>query len=191
MRVFVLCTGRCGSKVLTKALNHIANYTVGHETNSKQLGETRLIYPDNHIEIDNRLAWFLGRMDSLYGKDSFYIHLTRNPKEVALSYRDRWKLENGMVKMYWHGVHMKSQRLRGGRALEACEDMITTVTSNIDHFLKDKPLKMNFPIEKTQELLPVLWKNINAQGNIKKALAELSEGRKNSTYCLDNYDETM
>jgi len=66
--VFVLCTGRCGSVSFAKACGHFTNYTAGHDTN-RQPGPARLDYSARHIEIDNRLAWFLGGLDERYGDD--------------------------------------------------------------------------------------------------------------------------
>ncbi|MFM8634352.1 MAG: hypothetical protein ACKOEX_06015, partial [Planctomycetia bacterium] len=69
--VFVLCTGRCGSVTFAKACGHFRNYSTGHETN-RAPGPARLAYPDGHIEIDNRLAWFLGGLEERYGDDALY-----------------------------------------------------------------------------------------------------------------------
>lgn len=65
MNIFVLCTGRSGSKTFIKACNHITNYTCGHESRAKRAkleSRLNLDYPPNHIEADNRLSWFLGRL---------------------------------------------------------------------------------------------------------------------------------
>jgi hypothetical protein len=65
MNVFVLTTGRSGSLTFAEACRRITNYTTGHETRVGRVGPERLAYPDRHIEVDHRLAWFLGRMDGL------------------------------------------------------------------------------------------------------------------------------
>ena len=59
-RVFVLCTGRCGSTTFARAAAHATNFTAKHESRTYKLGAQRLAYPDNHIEVDNRLAWWRG-----------------------------------------------------------------------------------------------------------------------------------
>lgn len=62
--VFVLCTGRCGSTTLfAQACQHIENYTASHESKIFLLGDKRLEYSQNHIEVDNRLSWFLGSLE--------------------------------------------------------------------------------------------------------------------------------
>lgn len=70
MRVFVLTTGRSGSMTFHRAATYATNHTVGHETNAGRVGPERFAYPDNHIEADNRLAWFLGELDHRYGERS-------------------------------------------------------------------------------------------------------------------------
>ena len=62
----------------------------GHETRSA-LVEGRLDYPDNHIEADNRLAWFLGSLYDRFGDESMYVHLTRDRNAVVASYEGRWE----------------------------------------------------------------------------------------------------
>jgi hypothetical protein len=63
VNVFVLNTGRCGSVTFIEACRHIRNYSAAHESRATLIGEQRLAYAANHIETDNRLCWFLGRLD--------------------------------------------------------------------------------------------------------------------------------
>ena len=56
MNVFVLCTGRCGSTTFACACRHIENYTAAHESRSHLAGPERFAYPEDHIEVDNRLS---------------------------------------------------------------------------------------------------------------------------------------
>ena len=63
MNVFVLNTGRCGSVTFIEACRHIHHYSAAHESRATYIGEQRLAYAANHIEADNRLCWFLGRLD--------------------------------------------------------------------------------------------------------------------------------
>ena len=48
-----------------------------------------LDYVDRHIEVDNRLSWFLGALDKKYGKRAYYVHLIRKRDEVAASFANR------------------------------------------------------------------------------------------------------
>src|SRR6478752_1534731 len=95
MNVFILSTGRCGSTTLSRAFAHATNFTSGHETLS-HVPRARLDYPANHIESDNRLAFFLGALHEKYGDDAHWVHLTRDPDRVAGSYANRWQAQIDM-----------------------------------------------------------------------------------------------
>jgi hypothetical protein len=86
MNLFVLWTRRCGSVTFDKACGHITNYSSGHEMRTGMIGKERLLYTQNHIEADNRLSWFLGKLDKSYGNDAFYVHLRRNDLGTAQSF---------------------------------------------------------------------------------------------------------
>jgi len=105
MRVFVLCTGRSGSLTFIRACSHITNFSCGHETRSRRLGEDRFAYPDRHIEADNRLAWFPGAMESHFGGDAFYVHLIRNREDTVKSYNRRWIRNGSLIRAYCEGIH--------------------------------------------------------------------------------------
>jgi len=170
MNVFVLNTGRCGSVTFSRAASHISNFTSGHETRSGQLGEGRLGYPDQHIEADNRLSWLLGRLDQKYGGDAFYVHLTRNVHETARSFAGRH--DRGIMAAY-HGSGIL-MGLRSPDPYELGLDYCHTVTANVEMFLRDKPLKMHFPLEDAAELFPVFCDRIGADVDIKAALGEFT-----------------
>ena len=170
MRVFVLCTGRCGSKTLSKACSHIENFTSGHETNAlRKLGKARFSYPENHIEIDNRLSWFLGRLDEEFGTEPFFVHLIRNPDEVAVSFDKRWANKHGITNAYARGILMGVKT-----DVSTCRDYVHTVNSNIRLFLRDKPNKMEILMDKFEKDFTKFWNRIEAQGNLESALRELS-----------------
>ena len=143
MNVFVLCTGRCGSTTFYKACKHIKNYRSGHETRTGLLRFNRLDYSVNHIEVDNRLSWFLGKLDILYGDTAFYVHLRRNTIDTANSFVNRYTL--GIIRAYRErillGIDKKATPYNV--ALDYCE----TVNYNIKLFLKDKTNKMDFSLE--------------------------------------------
>ncbi|MFO8086269.1 MAG: hypothetical protein R6T91_00500, partial [Bacteroidales bacterium] len=66
---------------------HLDGMTAGHETNRQKI-DSRLDYPDNHVEVDNRLVWFLGGLDKRYDDgNTFYVYLTFNgaPLNLLLS----------------------------------------------------------------------------------------------------------
>jgi hypothetical protein len=61
--IFSLCAGRTS---FAKACSHIFDVTSAHETLVGVLGTRRLSYPSQHIEIDNRLVWFLQQLDKTF-----------------------------------------------------------------------------------------------------------------------------
>lgn len=168
MNIFILNTGRCGSTTFIRACQHIENYTASHESRSALTGKQRLTYPDNHIEADNRLSWFLGKLDQEYGDNALYVHLTRDRAATARSFALR--KDYGIMKAYKEGI------LQGGTeqqsALDVALDYIDTVEANISLFLKDKTNKMTFKLESARDDFDKFWKLIGAEGNFENALAE-------------------
>lgn len=167
MNVFVLSTGRCGSTTFARACRHATNYTAAHESRRGLIGPPRIDYPDNHIESDNRLSWLLGRLDERYGRDAFYVHLTRDRRAVAESYNRRWDFRESIMRAYTAGILIRPD---GGTA--ECLDYCDTVNANIRLFLSNKPRRMNFQMEKASRDFPEFWRRIGAQGDLPAAMAE-------------------
>jgi hypothetical protein len=170
VNVFVLCTGRCGSTTFIRACKHIRNFTSGHETRARLLGEARLNYPDHHIEADNRLSWMLGRLDSKYGDAAVYVHLTREPSAVARSFEDRVNHRGAMMAAYREAILMGGTEQALPR--DYADDYVQNVTLNIRHFLKDKSRVLHVALETVEQDFPAFWKRIGAQGNLDAAMAE-------------------
>jgi hypothetical protein len=168
MNIFILNSGRCGSSSFIKACQHITNYSSAHESLLTETGTKRLMYPENHIEADNRLSWLLGRIDAKYGDDAFYVHLRRNPDEVAASFSKR--INFGILKAYEQGILMHDQHRIP--AIDIAYDYIETVDNNINLFLRDKTKKMDVSLETIKTDFPVFWNRINARGDIDSALKE-------------------
>jgi hypothetical protein len=159
VRVFVLCTGRCGSVTLAEALKPAANYTVGHETRWGQVLPHRIDFPDDHIEIDNRFAWLLGSLGERY-PDALYVHLTRDRTKVAKSFNRRWS-----------NATMRGYRALTGLAegLPTAVDYVEVVNGNIRHFLRDKD---SLAVELgSDEDFRGLWLRLGADGDMDEALA--------------------
>lgn len=166
--VFVLCTGRCGSVSFARACSHFTNYTAGHESNRNR-GTARLAYPVGHIEIDNRLAWFLGGLDERYGRDAFYVHLLRDEERVAQSYDRRWHLNASMVRGFDESICMHHEP-----GPEAARDLAATVNANIRAFLRHKPHVITGDIDDVQSWFPRFVSAIGAAGDVDAALAEFA-----------------
>lgn len=194
MNVFVLCTGRCGSTTFAKACTHFTNFTSGHHSRSHLLGQARIQYPDNHIEVDNRLSWFLGRLDREYGNDAYYVHLTREPEAVAHSLSKRVHWLSGIARAYRDGIIIngpersaaqgleapKGRKRQPPPPLEAMRDYVQTVTENIDLFLRDKQNVMHIQLENIKSAFPQFCDWVSAEGDLEAAGKEWNE-RHNAT----------
>lgn len=133
------------------------------------LGRERLNYAENHIEADNRLSWFLGRLDKQFGNTAFYIHLTRNADETARSYAPR-VFSGAIIPAYRNGIlfNLDEDVPNVSVTLDYCD----TVNSNISLFLKDKDHKLVISLENITEDFCAFWKAIDAKGDLSAALAE-------------------
>ena len=168
MNIFILNTGRCGSTTFIQACRHITNYSAAHESRARRIGEERLAYPPRHIEADNRLSWFLGRLERAYGGEAFYVHLSRDRDAVAASFARREGY--GIMKAYREGILLEGEPDQTPLAL--AYDYIDTVESNITHFLRDKPHAMAFRLEHAKRDFTHFWERIGAEGDLERALAE-------------------
>ncbi len=181
MNVFVLSTGRCGSLTFERACSHMTNFTAAHESQARILGDAHFQYPAQHIEIDNRLSWFLGRIDKVYGQSGYYVHLTRDVEKVAASYATRFG--SGIIRGYTKGMMMGKHNK--SVAMEMCLDYCKTVNANIELFLKDKPNQMNFELENGSSHFTEFWNWIGAEGDFDRAVQEWSVTHNQSVQRFD------
>ena len=173
MRVFILCTGRCGSTTFIKACKHIENYTASHESLSKRLDETRFDYPDNHIEADNRLSWFLGDLGTRFNNDTLFVHLLRNKEDTTISLNKRWH-EYSINRAFVTAICMSSiDKLSETEKLKACGFYYDTVNNNIRHFLLNQQKKLTINLENIKDDFASFWTLIDAKGDFQAALADL------------------
>ena len=140
MRVFVLTAGRTASQTVALACEHIEGMTAAHESRRRMINE-RLNYPDNHIEVDNRLVWFLGSMERLYDDaDTFYVFLRRDPEKVASSYIKRWHITVSIVRAFYHGILMcRHEKPTEAEKLASTRLFVQTVEDNVRSFLSRHP----------------------------------------------------
>jgi len=183
MNVFVLNTGRCGSITFFKACTRITNYTARHESRVRQIGKGRLAYPQNHIEVDNRLSWFLGRLDEKYGDDAFYVHLLRDQEKVARSFVKRW--DKGIIRSFAKGIYWGVVDRYSPYNISM--DYVRTVNANIRHFLKDKTNKMEFHLHNHQKEFPIFCERIGAILDMEDALDAFN--RRHFAYIIKKGEE--
>ena len=172
MNVFVLSTGRCGSMTFSKACRHITNYTSGHESRAGRLGADRLAYPENHIEADNRLSWFLGKLEHSYGNRAFYVHLLRDEHATARSFVRRYDRPQGIVHAYRQAILLHSSA--DNAPLDVCLDYCSTVNANIEAYLRDKSRTMRFSMENAAHDFRRFWSLIGAEGDLEAAVRDWS-----------------
>ena len=190
MRVFVLTTGRTGSTTFARACAHAENFTAGHETAAHRI-ESRLDYPDHHIEVDNRLAFFLGLLHERY-PSARYVHLRRDPDLVASSYSaravDSWPIHArlrdavrripgrygwSLTSAFSHGILIRDRRLTPPELERSVRLLIDATNANITEFLRDKP-SMEIRIDTASAQFPAFWQWIGARGDYDAALGEFS-----------------
>jgi len=185
LNIFVLCTGRCGSTSFFQACRHMTNYTTSHEDKRSVIGKARFEYPEDHIAVDYRLAWMLGRLDVAHGKNAFYVHLTRKPEDVAKSFARMAAIErssshvvdifdlpdwlNRMGAPVWAHMHVQAQKIFPPELV--AEDMVRSVNADIKMFLKDKQW-MPVRLEHIEEDFPEFWGKIGAEGDLDAAMNE-------------------
>lgn len=150
MRVFVLTAGRTASQTVALASEHLDGMTAAHESRRRML-ENRLDYPDNHVEVDNRLAWFLGSLERLYSdEETFYVFLRRDPERVAASYIKRWHITVSIVRAFYHGILMcRNKKPTEADKMASARLFVQTVEDNINAFLRHRS---NYAIVDTENL---------------------------------------
>ncbi|MEE8601599.1 hypothetical protein [Euzebya tangerina] len=191
MRVFVLGAGRTGSTSLARACQHMTNYTAGHESHRDTLGPSRLDYPDNHIEVDNRLSWYLGRLYRTYGDQAAYVHLRRDPALVARSFVDRWRPDvpplrwrirraltgrfrwNSLIDSYAYGVLQRNEFWPDDQRPAVARDLVETIEGNVTHFLHGVRHALEIDINDGPVALRRLWDFVGAEGDFDRAAEEL------------------
>ena len=174
MNISCLSTGRCGSTTFAKSIAHARNYTSGHETRATIVGNDHFNYPDFHIESDNRLSWMLGSLDEFYGDNPIYIHLLRNPDEVAASYCKRYSPSfiGGIMHGFGHGILQQGALYEGENLRNLADLYVNVVNQNIKSFLKDKTMVVVMDMANPKESIIKIWEMGKMEGDLEKALSE-------------------
>ena len=181
MKVIVLCSGRTGSTTLYQSCQYINNFTVGHESQAGILGTERFLFPDQHIEIDNRLIWQLGSLEQHIGDQAFYVHLTRERSAVKQSFINRLYQPKSIFYGYCESIKKSTpEDLKPDEIAYLADDLLDSIDANIRYFLKDKTYQMEFNVENYQQDLDRFWNFINAKGDHDKALAQWSKKHNSS-----------
>jgi len=181
MKVFVLGTGRSGTKTFTRACEHLTNYTVSHNSLREGPGFDHkwsvLQSKDQHIEVDDRLSWMLPVMERLHGDDAYYVHLWRDPAKVVRSYArpQRLYLQGSLLSTFYHGIlgtPAEKRKVSAADAEKAGELCVEVITGNIENFLESKPNRIFIDIDDPKESFRRFLQEIGAEGDLEAALAE-------------------
>lgn len=177
MRVFVLTTGRSGSTTFARAAGHFDNYTAAHESRwGIPRLSSRLAYPDQHIEVDNRLSWMLGALEDAWGADSDvrWVHLVREEMACARSFVE-WQ-GRLLEKVWLQGVLglRNTKRMHPGDQEVLAADMVRTINRNIEMFLSCREHVQTLHLERASEEWPLFCEWIGATGNLAASQREWS-----------------
>ena len=172
MRVFGIGAGRAGSVTFTLAMAKAGNYTTGHESHRGDFrAMSSLDYPDSHVEVDNRLSWFLPALGEKYPDDVLWVHLRRDLEMQAISYSKRHTWKGALVLAYGHGLMQRGREYTDEELPEVALAMVTNITANVEAFCRDKP-SVDVWIEDPEPGFRHVWDMAHAQGDIEEALAQ-------------------
>jgi hypothetical protein len=139
------------------------------------LGPQRFEYPANHIEADNRLSWFLGRLEDRFGDNAAYVHLIRDRGATARSLQQQYLArasDRNIMYSYIFGLGMvKFRELEDSELYGYCEDFCDTVNRNIAAFMKDKTRTLTVRLENIAQDFGLFWDFIGAEGDREAALS--------------------
>lgn len=161
MNVFLISPGRTATTTLAEALKNLSGFTSEHESRCSYLGDERINFPENHIECDNRLTWFLPRLTKKYGANSILIKVVRDKTAIAKSYNKRWSRIK-IMKAYSQGILMRGLAENN---LDVCVDYVNNVYEQIDYFSKDWKHVITLDLNSPDEGLNELFKLLNVDGS--------------------------
>jgi len=169
-----------------RSCQHIDNFTIGHESQVELLGNTRFQFPDQHIEVDNRLIWQLGGLNQYIGDDALYVHLVRERTAVKKSFIKRLYQPKSIFYGYCEAIKKTTpENLSHDEIEKLADDFLDSVDANINFFLENKTHQMVFQLENYQQDFSSFWNRINASGDYQKALNEWTKkynpSKKNKT----------
>lgn len=156
-----------------RACEHIRNFSTGHESEARNIQDDKFEYPDNHIEADNRLSWFLGHLDKAYGNEAHYVVLKRDKELTVQSFNRRWAFKGSIIQAFGSGILMQRlKELKKKDLLQICGLYYDTIYENIELFLKDKDHILEIHLSNIKEDFKKFWNWIGAEGDLDAALAE-------------------
>jgi hypothetical protein len=134
------------------------------------IGPERFDYPEDHVEADNRLSWFLGELGRRH-PDAYYVHLRRDRQATAESYAARANapFRASMYRAFAHGIVMSTEDWSD--AVEVAGFYVDTVTANIEAFLEGRRSETMW-LERAGDAFPGFLDRIGAEGDLDASVAE-------------------
>jgi len=180
VRVFVIGTGRCGTRTFAQACKRIQNFTSAHESHSRRsIGD--LDYPDGHIEIDHHLSWGLPLLLDRYpaSPDTLYVHLLRERAACVASLSRRIDMDMFAALSSFVTCNRRTPELRR----RAAEYFYDSRNAAIDLALRKPSIGSGYAlsvagnhltvfVESLPEVWPLFWEVIGAEGDMEAAMAE-------------------
>ncbi len=173
MNVFVLCTGRCGSKTFAAACKHnITNYTASHESGpfrtTQFLDDLVFHYPPNHIEVDNALTLFAPILARQYGSGAYFVHLLRNADDCIDSLAQR-RCSRRMYGLLFgkKAAPKHTERRRANVYYRVCNSILERLMDGVSG--------TTVHIETPERGFSEMWESIGAEGDYDKALRDLGK----------------
>lgn len=157
MNVFFISPGRTATTTLANAFKCIEGYSSLHESRVQLLGDERIAYPENHIEFDNRLVFFLADLTQKFAADrGVLVIVCRDHHAVAGSYNRRWSKIN-IMKSWSQGIHLRDLNQNN---YEVALDFVQYCYRQLDYFKMQwecvVELDVHNPEAGIQELLHIM-----------------------------------
>ena len=176
MRVFILGTGRCGTKTAAAAAAHLTNYTSAHERTPLLRAQAPLTFPDQHIESDAGLTFLLRPLaDRLPpGEAVLFVHLQRRRAEVVRSWVKRGP-RIGPARWAPIGLRVKdATKLSPAQWHTACELCHDAMIGQIQTFLstRAKSEVAHLWLHEAEASWPAILDRIGAEGDLAASARE-------------------
>lgn len=173
--VFILSPGRTATTSLAMVFKRLEGYTSGHETQSQLLGDSRVRFPENHIECDNRLCWFLERLTRFYGSSGILVIVHRDEDKIAKSYNQRWYKIN-IMRAYSQGI---LQRPLTDNNLSVCADYVSHMYEKLNFWETQWNHVVHLDLAAPELGLSQLLGLLSRESDMEDLLRALNETRSN------------
>ncbi len=124
MRCFVVGTGRCGTTSFYQAAKYLRGFTAGHESAEGTYKDLR--YPQDHVEVDAQLAFFVPQLLRLY-PDAVWVHLRREREACVRSLATQNTYVMTTWAWHWLQLDRADPFLAAGRFYDSTNDLLETL----------------------------------------------------------------